>query len=882
MIIVLTLLAIYKIAKPFEIRADDDSSDILCFLRSLDKIVNDGMTGKEFQECVSSSSNFIEWYGNIIDTASNESYILSEPFLEDDISSYFDLRNSILTLFPNISFFDENRELFQTLRPIITDLGPDLCNVLSLNYNTIINLYDYALINKDEDGIQFGKLFNILDLSSEWVPKVSKIIQFFDPANKQLSTFMEGMNVKKEYGEFITKVKSLKKPTNDQEKFFSVIKILDAISSGVDVFNGAYNNFLKKYTNEFIIPLIKTYLIKPINIFDRSIYERAKSLVNALVKFQDYPISCDKNPEQMTDLDKSRCQAFTLFINLIETVMPSTIEEDDDESGTEAPINISAIKDAASTFTNEEINLTGALLDFSVPENYIKFFFGSVANLTDQHKNYVDLLEGTNLLYKEKEEFRQFKDSDNIDNDTSSFPIHKYINNITNIIKFIGNLDDASNFKVLFEYLGIPQYWETFSKIMNEVNRDSSICDNILIDMMEIDNKTCLDMVNSFKKISDLMTTTKKLKDLLKIKNEPVKFVLDCLMPFFQELDIRVSLLINSLYRIAVAPIVNYFVDGVKLPKKVDYTNLVKSSGDLLTKTFTLFDDIIPVLIKKIPFIGDLITKINTKMIDFLSLLRDNVDVATFLEFFMGGSSVITKMLKSAANAYVGNDGITGADFAKAIQPTSFLNVYETSKEINGIKDMRFKNLAKAITFDGSSSKAKLLANDQLTFNDFIPFKSLVENSEDLSKSFNNNNLNLNIVAKSLGTGETDVKQSLTSLVQSALMPPADAIIASSASSGYDMDTILAYLNGIGEFSQKVARGELVKSKTNEYVQAKKKKLPIGAIIGIAVGCVVVVGVAVFLGVYFGVIRKRKQNDDKNEDTSPAAAKDDDANGDSI
>lgn len=228
-------------------------------------------------------------------------------------------------------------------------------------------------------------------------------------------------------------------------------------------------------------------------------------------------------------------------------------------------------------------------------------------------------------------------------------------------------------------------------------------------------------------------------------------------------------------------------------------------------------------------------------------------------------------MLQNAGKAYTNNDRITGEELAKSMQPTSFLNVYETANQINKIENMRFKNLANSITYDGSSS-AELLEEIKLTFNDVLPFKSIVQNSNNLSRSFKQNKLNLNLVAESFGTGEDNVKQTLNSVVKTALSPPADAIMASSVSSGYDINTVMAYLDGVGLFSKQVSSGELVKTKTNEYIKVKKSKgLSLGAIIGIAVAAVVVVGVAVFLGVYFGVIRKRKQNNAVNDDSTTAA-----------
>lgn len=96
-------------------------------------------------------------------------------------------------------------------------------------------------------------------------------------------------------------------------------------------------------------------------------------------------------------------------------------------------------------------------------ENYVRFFFGSVANLTDRNKNYVDLLEGANLLYNETYEeenetdfLNRWSNNDDLineDGDTgfnsTNIPYIKYINNLIQIIKFVNNLDDESNFKLL-------------------------------------------------------------------------------------------------------------------------------------------------------------------------------------------------------------------------------------------------------------------------------------------------------------------------------------------------------------------------------------------------------------------------------------------------
>ena len=309
MFLIITLLSLNKYSHLSPLRyLNDDTGSIQCMLGYMDKLINNGITLKEYEKCMGQNNNFTDTYDDIINMVSNENMKLDEPIF-DNVTQYFNLKRSIISILPdNFSFFEDNQMLFKSLRPIVADLGPDLCQVLSLDFKTIINLFDYVLINEENDGIEFGKLINILGISSEWVPNVAKILSFFDPSNETLSVLMDGANVKTEYNNFINIVKSLKIPTDDQTKFFSFVKFVDAFSAAVDIIEGVLHNFILKYINEVFVPLIKTYLIKPINIFDKSIYERAIALGKALIKLQDYALSCEKDPEQATESDREKSE----------------------------------------------------------------------------------------------------------------------------------------------------------------------------------------------------------------------------------------------------------------------------------------------------------------------------------------------------------------------------------------------------------------------------------------------------------------------------------------------------------------------------------------------------------------------------------------------
>lgn len=851
----LTILAFSNVTFPM-LKANNGFA---CMFRYIDKIINDGANKNEVYSCFS-STDFEESYGLYVNFASNEKIKLSEPFFDEDFAKFFNLQQSIRDVYPNIPFLSRYKDVFIKSRPFFEELGPDVCGVLSLDYKTVLGLYDYVLINEENDGIQFGKLFKKLKLSSAWVPQLSKIVSFFDANTQPLEVLMDGLNVKKEYSNYLKNMKGLQIPQRNDQRFCSVIKLIDAGSAVFDIANGFYKNFIMKYFNDFIMPLIKTYAIKPVNIFDKSIYERANSLVNAIVKLSKYPSMCSKPVDQLSQKEKQKCSTFEMLINLIAESLPLRLLD-----GEEGPlsINFDGLKDQASVFTQEEINLTSILINnFTIKENYVKYFFGSIANSTDSSKSYVDILDGTNLIFTEDSEMesRSYEDGDGFDDEKVNINYQKIINGLSNAIKFVDNLDDTSNFKSLFDYFGYGEYWEIFNLIMEQVNRDNTLCDNYIVsDILEIDVGECESMVNSVKQISELFSSAKQIMSLAK---EPTLFILDCLSPVFKELNIRIASCLNNIHRFLIAPMVNLASD-IDIPRKVDYTKVTKSTGSLLTKLFKFIDDITPTFLKKIPFIGDLFNKFSEKIIGFFTLFKDNSDIAKFIQFFIGGSSAITEMLTNMGKSF--DKKMTGEQLGKSLKPTSFINVYETSRKVNEIDQFRFKNLANAITYDGSSSSAELL-EDKMTINDIFPFKTIVQNSNELSSGLQNNQLNLNTVAKSLGTDKENVKQSMHSVVETALSPPSNAIFDSFVAAGYKKEYVRAYIEGIGLFARQVVNGELVKTKTNEYIKIKKGLSP-GAIAAIVLGVILAVAIAVFLGVYFGIIRKRQQKSVADDST---------------
>lgn len=426
---------------------NDTNGPFQTLLSNFNDFINNGVSRDIFLKIVN-NQNKVSQYNKIVDLISNESLILSEYMLEShSFSNYFNLSNSLYLYYPKIAeFISQNKEFFLNLQPIFNEFASDFSKIINIESNSIKLLYNYVFINKENDDVVIEKLLNILKLPSLFFPKIQKILSTFD-SKQPISEFFKGTNSISQYQIFIKKVKDLRVPENNNNRFFSIIKVIDALSSALDVIQAISQNFISKFYQEFLVPLINSYIIKPLDIFDVSIYERSTSFINILTKIQDYSEICMQSPNDNNSINLDDNFTCTLY-EYIDQFLSTKIKIEEDSNNT----IIQDVIEKISIFTNDEVNLSDILInDFNFTEHNTIFIFNLIFNLSHSQKSYLNVMEGFQKISQ--------------------------IKNLTNAIYFINNINESSNMKYLFECLNGLSIWFNITDTMCDFSNDKRICE---------------------------------------------------------------------------------------------------------------------------------------------------------------------------------------------------------------------------------------------------------------------------------------------------------------------------------------------------------------------------------------------------------------------
>lgn len=905
------LLAILAISKNFKKNlflkenGDEEGDETFALLKivleNLDDFLNGGVNSDIYTKTLGSMGDFSGLYETFTTKLSNKTLqIYDEIYNPDDenddsgsdndddydygsssskkmkkgaISNLIDTETKLYDVIDGMKemFEDEDyQKMFNAISEIVSQLGPELAKAANIDFGAINNIYKYVLNNKNNgnDGVKIGKILDYLGLPKDWVPQVKKVVANFDNT-VPVSTLFDGLNCATQYNTFVSKIEKLKVPKDATTKFLSVNNVIEAVSSGIDLFRAINTNFIQKYFDSLVKPIITTYGIKPINIFEVGLSDRANSLLNVINIVKGYENSCKKE----SDTDYIKCTVYNYVLEFAKEMF--CYEGYNYTTGEyifdpKCVANIfKTLEDYVKPFTAEEVDLKKFLIDqFELEKGTVEFIFGLIANLTDAKKNYLDILEGTSLL---------FSKDDVLEYDFLFYrgvPYHTVIKNVTSLVRFMNTVDDNSNFKLIFDYLNMSDYWDALAGYIDLIDKDTSLCT-----IYDYEGEECKELTDYIKQIAANFITDEPLNDILtRYLEEMADYLTVIAIPALKSLNNNFGDFLSGGYKSAI-PFLNDMFKAT-LKESVSFTNIVKNGGGAIDSIISLIDELIPSFVKQLPIFGDLYSKSIEKSRQLISVFKDNKNVRGILDTFYDGIGIFVEMLANAAKAYVNEETAT-VTVVKGLTPTKFLDVFNTASGISKLEDLGIKKIISAIKYDGS--KAMLLAANNL--NDVIPVKTISENSAALSSAMKKNDLKLDTVASSLGVTKEDLKETLKSTVQTAVSSPSEVVKDVAVSMGADEQEIKKVLEGISDMSQKAAEGKpITTDPPGEYNTGggnkKGKGLPLGAIIGIVVGCVVVVGIAIFLGVYFGVIRKRNRGSSEKQNDSDGGDKKEEKNDD--
>lgn len=502
---------------------------------NLNDLLNDGINRTTFLNIFNRIPLFHFIYNRFICFLTNENFTIHSN-LTMKISPYFNTNHSLYSINPKLfEWFQTNKNKLIEFEQIISEIGPHYCTALNLDFDTLNRLYKYVFLNEENDGVLIEHIFDILQIPTDFIPQIAQILSFFDNSKPVIELF-EGLNVQSEYLNYIEKVRLLKIPENDEEKFFSFIRVIDAFSSFVDLINGIQKKFFERYEKEIINPILRTYLFKPIDIFDVPIFKRAIELNTTLNIIQNYSSYCNysiKTDEEKDDDDDENRQPLKCKIyESIQSFLSDHICDNDDdnvefdEDLCEENVYENA-RSYVSDFTNPEVNFTQLFISkYHVPENYVKFTFGLIDNLTSKNKTYLDLLQGLTLVVPE--------------NKTVSIPhyhnvpFHTFVANITNLVNFIININDTSNFKLVFDYLNKTDKWNKLHYFVDQINQNKTLCD-----IKNMTENICNETFNSIVDIAKLLVSNKTLSESLSEKQ--LNYLIDRIIPLFKSIRLNVS-----------------------------------------------------------------------------------------------------------------------------------------------------------------------------------------------------------------------------------------------------------------------------------------------------------------------------------------------------
>ena len=141
------------------------SGFVLLIAENLNDILNNGINKATIYKYFEDEADyFFDDYKYYADIALNKSYVPFPDKTEPGLYSiYFDVDKTLYSVSRSVErFLSDNKETFSAAKPILNDISQNLERVLNLDKNIIQSLYDYILINSNNDKVKFGEIFNKL------------------------------------------------------------------------------------------------------------------------------------------------------------------------------------------------------------------------------------------------------------------------------------------------------------------------------------------------------------------------------------------------------------------------------------------------------------------------------------------------------------------------------------------------------------------------------------------------------------------------------------------------------------------------------------------------------------------------------------------------
>lgn len=626
------------------------------FHENLNDLLNDGINSTTFLEYNKNIPFFKLMYDSSIDQISNPLVRIYDDTDLEELSSqilvYLDLAQTLNNVNPELA----NRlkllnKQFSNVKPLISELGPHLSKVLNLNFEVINKLYDYILINKENDGIIFGNILKILEIPPEKINQLYSFISFFEDSQTLLNLFSE-LDVLPQYYNFILKVRSLKIPKNPRKRFYSYNRILDAVDCFLDLVISVIQKINTNYPNGFKNALRTNFLIKMFNFSEVSLAERISEFNEVIKISKNYILSC------MEDSDSPQCTLYAFGVKFMSHIICQTtgnlcFEEEDDALA------------------------------------LINSYFSLYKNLFPNKKEENEVKQDININKQDNDANRQ-------DNDTSKQDENKFfelVNNIFNLYLaaieilsilnpkihfglpksairnffkiYRSQIDDSYNFKLYFDYLNMNKQWILLRNIINQIEQNKTICE------LYLSSEECNDIYSTIIDKTQLLTSDKSV--VKSLSEERADYFVNALLPFLKSLssDLNESLL--KLYKLTTfnSPYKEKVHD-------VNFTKFVYSLCTVFEKSITIFIEIKPEFSK------------------VLKMIKNNENVNDIIKSISPSLSVFVEKLINAANSYV-DENTTFETMTKSMISST---LYQALCKISKLENLTLKSLFEAITND--------------------------------------------------------------------------------------------------------------------------------------------------------------------------------------
>lgn len=323
-------------------------------------------------------------------------------------------------------------------------------------------------------------------------------------------------------------------------------------------------------------------------------------------------------------------------------------------------------------------------------------------------------------------------------------PLKNVVENLTKLHKTFKNIGYSTNLKLFFDYLNIERFWFPFRDIVFHISRDDSLCDFI-----EFNTKKCNKLFESITEKAKLLVSKSSFS-----KSMP-NYVTDFYIPLLNSLSLKISDFLSFMYKLSL--------NNEKV-NNVNFTNFVYSIGKLFES-----------IVKYIERIDTKQFLLNSTRANFVcDLLKNN---GCFELLIDPRFNIIVEMLKNGAKSYV-DERTTIVTVTKSIQPTSFLNVYQTFLKLSEVKNLKISRLVNAICYDEDSSKTNI--------NDVFPIKTIMKNlnrCELLVNEMNNNVLYIESLSNCIGIEKEKIKEFLSKYLNNCISFYVGTIIGATKSS---------------------------------------------------------------------------------------------------